>query len=276
MVLILWITYFVDSHVLVNFYYRHDMLVMISGGSGITPFISIIRELLFISSTLKCKTPKIMLITVFKNSSHLSILDLILPTSGTPSNSCNLDLAIEAYVTREKGQSKDKLQIPRTVLFQPNASDAPISPTLGPNSWLWLAAIISSSFIIFLVLLGVFTQYVVYPIDQNTNNLYSYTKKGSMNMLFICFSIMIATSGAFLWNKKQNAKEAKQIQDMEESATSRSSNSSFDQDDVEMESLPLQSTIKSINVHYGQRPNLKSKQSSNILEANFASKFSKN
>ncbi|XP_011092755.1 ferric reduction oxidase 2 isoform X2 [Sesamum indicum] len=236
---------------------RHDVLVMISGGSGITPFISIIRELLFISSTLKCKTPRIMLISVFKNSSHLSILDLILPTSGTPSNSGNLDLQIEAYVTREKGQSKDKLQSPRTIWFKPDASDAPISPTLGPNSWLWLAAIISSSFIIYLVLLGVFTQYVVYPIDQNTNKLYSYTKKGSMNMLFICFSIMIAASAAFLWNKKQNAKEAKQIQDMEESVTSRSSNSSFHHDDVEMESLPLQSTIKSINVHYGQRPNLK-------------------
>ncbi|KAL0464829.1 UNVERIFIED_CONTAM: Ferric reduction oxidase 2 [Sesamum latifolium] len=236
---------------------RHDVLVMISGGSGITPFISIIRELLFISSTVKCKTPRIKLISVFKNSSHLSILDLILPTSGTPSNSGNLDLQIEAYVTREKGQSKDKLQSPRTVWFKPDASDAPISPTLGPNSWLWLAAIISSSFITYLVLLGVFTQYVVYPIDQNTNKLYSYTKKGSMNMLFICFSIMIAASAAFLWNKKQNAEEAKQIQDMEESVTSRSSNSSFDHDDVEMESLPLQSTIKSINVHYGQRPNLK-------------------
>ncbi|KAL0397922.1 UNVERIFIED_CONTAM: Ferric reduction oxidase 2 [Sesamum calycinum] len=199
---------------------RHDVLVMISGGSGITPFISIIRELLFISSTLKCKAPRIMLISVFKNSSHLSILDLILPTSGAPSNSGNLDLQIEAYVTREKGQSKDKLQNPRTIWFKPDASDSPISPALGPNSWLWLAAIISSSFIIYLVLLGVFTH------------------------------------AAFLWNKKQNAKEAKQIQDMEESVTSRSSNSSIDHD-VEMESLPLQSTIKSINIHYGQRPNLK-------------------
>ncbi|KAK6140622.1 hypothetical protein DH2020_025622 [Rehmannia glutinosa] len=236
---------------------RHDMVVMISGGSGITPFISIIKELIFIGSTLKCKTPKIILITVFKNSSNLSILDLILPISGTPSNSCNLDVQIEAYVTREKGHPKDKLLAPRAVWFKPSPSDKPISPTLGPNSWLWLAAIISSSFIIYLVLLGIFTQYVVYPIDQNTNKLYSYTKKGSMNMLFICFSIVIAASGAFLWNKKQNAKEAKQIQDSEESVNSRSSNSSFGPDDIEMESLPLQSTIKSINVHYGQRPNLK-------------------
>ncbi|KAL3829688.1 hypothetical protein ACJIZ3_018490 [Penstemon smallii] len=231
---------------------RHEKLVMISGGSGIAPFISIIRELIYITCTLKCETPKITLISVFKNSSHLSILDLILPISNTPSNSCNLDLQIEAYVTREKMHPKDKIESPRTILFKPNSDDVPISPTLGPNSWLSLAAIISSSFIIFLVLLGIFTQFVVYPIDQNTSKLYSYTKKGSMNMLFICFSIVVASSAAFLWNKKQNAKEAK-IQVLEESMTSESSNSS-NGEDIEMESLPIESIIKSVNVHYGQRP----------------------
>ncbi|KAH6829994.1 hypothetical protein C2S53_000309 [Perilla frutescens var. hirtella] len=228
----------------------HEMLVLISGGSGITPLISIIRELIYINSTMKCKTPKIMLIATFKNSSNLSILDLITPSDSNIS--CNLDLQIEAYVTRERGESKDKIPKPRTVWFKPDQSDVPISPTLGPNSWLWLAAIISSSFAIYLVLLGVFTQYVVYPIDQNTNMLYSYTRKASASMLFICFSIVVAASTAFLWNKKRNAAEAKQIQDMADL-----SNSSFEQDDVEMESLPLQSVIKSFNVHYGHRPNLK-------------------
>ncbi|XP_057780591.1 ferric reduction oxidase 2-like isoform X3 [Salvia miltiorrhiza] len=236
---------------------RHDTLVMISGGSGITPFISIIRELIFINSTLKCKTPKIMLISSFKNSSHLSILDLILPTSST-SNSCKLDLQVEAYVTREKGQLKEQIPKHRTIWFKPESCDIPISPTLGPNSWLCLAAIISSSFAIYLVLFGFFTQYVVYPVDQNINVFFSYTKKGSASMLFLCFSMVVAASTAFLWNKKCNADEAKQVQDMDESGSSGStSNSSFDQDDVEMESLPLQSMIKSVNVHYGQRPNLK-------------------
>ncbi|KAL0309256.1 UNVERIFIED_CONTAM: Ferric reduction oxidase 2 [Sesamum radiatum] len=230
---------------------RHDMLVMISGGSGITPFISIIRELIFIRSTLKCKTPKIKLISVFKNFSNLSILDLILPTSSYSPNSGNLDLQIEAYVTRENGNHKGKFEPSRTICFKPNASDEPISPALGPNSWLWLGAIISSSFTIFLVLLGLFTQYIVYPVDQNTYKLYSYTKKASVNMLIICFSIVIAASGAFLWNKKQSAKEAKQLEHTEESTTIKSS------EDVELEILPLESVTKSINVHYGHRPNLK-------------------
>ncbi|XP_051126817.1 ferric reduction oxidase 2-like isoform X2 [Andrographis paniculata] len=229
---------------------RHDVLVMISGGSGIAPFISIIRELMFINSTLKCKTPKMMLVSVFKNSCHLSMLDLILPISGAPSK---LELQIEAYITREKGYPMDMGKT-QTVLFKPNPSNAPISPTLGPNSWLWLAAIISSSFLIFLVLAGVYTQYVVYPIDKNTSKVYSNSKKGAMNMMIIYFSIVIAASGAFLWNKKQNAKEAKQILNMENRS---SSNSLFGGEDIEMETLPvLQSTIKSMNVHYGQRPDL--------------------
>ncbi|XP_073123192.1 ferric reduction oxidase 2-like [Henckelia pumila] len=236
---------------------RHDMLVLISGGSGITPFFSIIRELIFISSTQKCKIPKVTLISVFKNSSNLSVLELIIPVSTKSAKySCNLELQIEAYVTREKGHPKDKLKPPRTISFKPNPSDAPISPTLGPHSWLWLAAIISSSFIIFLVLLGVFTQYAIYPIDQNTNVIYSYTKKGLMNMLFICFSIVITASFAFLWNKKRNAMEAQQIQDMEEHMAGKTSTSLFEQDDIELESLPLQSIIKSTNVHYGRRPDL--------------------
>lgn len=235
---------------------RHDMLVLISGGSGITPFFSIIRELIFFSSTQKCKIPKVTLISVFKNSSNLSLLELIIPSSTKSAHSCNLELQIEAYVTREKGYPKDKLKPPRTIFFKPNPSDAPISPTLGPHSWLWLAAIISSSFIIFLVLLGVFTQYAIYPVDQNTNMLYSYTKKGLLNMLFICFSIVVTASFAFLWNKKRNAMEAQQIKDIEKPIASKTTTSSFDQDDIELESLPLQSIIKSTNVHYGRRPDL--------------------
>ncbi|KAL3624435.1 hypothetical protein CASFOL_031103 [Castilleja foliolosa] len=229
---------------------RHDMLVMICGGSGIAPFISIIKELIFINSTQNCKISKIKLISVFKTSSYLSMLDLVPPTS--QSNSCNLDLQIEAHITREKAQPKDKSQPIRTIQFNSNPSDVPIFPTLGPNSWLWLCTIISSSFVIFLVLLGLYNQYIVYPIDRNTNVLYSYTKKGLMNIFLICFSIVVASSGVFLWNKKSNAKVDKPIQEGEKLA-----NTHKPLDDVELESFPLQSIIKSFNVHYGQRPNLK-------------------
>ncbi|KAG6400446.1 hypothetical protein SASPL_137277 [Salvia splendens] len=93
---------------------RHDLLVMVSGGSGVTPFISIIRDLIHTAETLKHPTPQILLVA------DLTMLDLILPVSGAPPHLSNLNLPIEAYVTRQKQpppQVNDKS--PRTVGFNP-------------------------------------------------------------------------------------------------------------------------------------------------------------
>ncbi|XP_016480821.2 ferric reduction oxidase 2-like [Nicotiana tabacum] len=237
---------------------RHDLLVMVSGGSGITPFISIIRELIHTSESQKCKTPEILLICVFKNSQDLTMLDLLLPSSGAPSETSKLGLQIEAYVTREKQLiiTEDKKNL-RSIWFKPNPSDHPITPILGQNNWLWLGAIISSSFIIFLISLGALDKYYIYPIDKNTNEIYSYPVKDVLNMLLICISIVITSSAAFLWNKKHTGVEANQIQNMEGATPMASPNSWFYNADREMESLPQQSLLQSTNLHYGERPDLK-------------------
>ncbi|KAJ4966284.1 hypothetical protein NE237_018133 [Protea cynaroides] len=183
---------------------RHDMLVMECGGSGITPFVSIIREFIF-KTTLRFKSPRVLLVCSFKNSSSLTMLDLLLPMSNTPSNILSLQLQIEAYVTREEEPISDKDQL-KTLCFKPI-----------PNSWLWLGLIISSSFIIFFIFLGLLTRYYIYPIDQN-NNIYPYSSRALLNMLLLCICIAITDSAALLWNKKQRALEVKQIQN-EDSVT---------------------------------------------------------
>ncbi|KAL8119048.1 ferric reduction oxidase 2-like [Apium graveolens] len=237
---------------------RHDTLVMVSGGSGITPFISIFRELVFLSETLKCKTPQILLISSFRNSSDLTLLDLLLPISGMPSNFSKLQLQIEAYVTREKQSSttnhKDNV---RSLWFKPHPSDSTVTPILGQNSWLWLGTIIASSFILFLILLGTLYRFYIYPIDHNTNKIYSYSAKATMAMLLMCTSIAITASGSFLWNKNHNAMETKQVQNMEGTTPMASPDSRFYNADRELESLPQQSLGQSTNVHYGERPDLK-------------------
>lgn len=145
---------------------RHDMLVIVSGGSGITPFISIIRELIYIAGSTSCKIPKVLLVATFKKSADLAMLDLLLPLSGTTYDILRLQLQIEAYVTREKEPLKDKLL--KTLWLKPNASERPVSVVLGQNNWLWLGAIITSSFIMFLLLIGILNRYYIYPADHNT------------------------------------------------------------------------------------------------------------
>ncbi|KAG6402683.1 hypothetical protein SASPL_134885 [Salvia splendens] len=226
---------------------RHDLLVMVSGGSGVTPFISIIRDLIHTSETLKTPTPQILLVAAFKNSADLTMLGLILPISGAPPHLSNLNLQIEAYVTRQNQpppppQENDKS--PRTVGFNPSPTDPPLAATLGNcNSWLWLAAVIASSFITYLVSIGILTRCFIYPIDRNSNRVYSTAARAAIHVAFICAAVVAGATAGFVWNKARVGKETTQIRNM---AAER-----------EMESLPQLSLAESINVYYGERPDLK-------------------
>ena len=232
---------------------------MVSGGSGITPFVSIIRELIYQSTTLRYRTPKVILICAFKDSSCLSMLDLILQSSGTHCDISNIQLQIEAYITREKKLKSNSPIHLQYIRFNPNSTDAPISAMLGPNSWLWLGAIISCSFIIFLILIWIITRYYIFPIDNNSNKIFSYPLRSFINIVVICVSIATVASAAILWNKKQIAKEAKKIQNLEGSSSSSASTELICDVYRELESLPGQSLAQATNVHYGVRPDLKSK-----------------
>uniref|UniRef100_A0A494G962 FAD-binding FR-type domain-containing protein n=2 Tax=Solanum lycopersicum TaxID=4081 RepID=A0A494G962_SOLLC len=231
-----------------------ECLVMISGGSGITPMISIFRELIY-RSTLQpnTKLPKVILITSFKNTSDLTMLDLLLPITTAPFDISNLECKIEAYITRENEpqQHESKQQL---LVFKQNPKDSPISAALGKSSWLWLGAIITSSFFMFLLLLGLVTRYSIYPIERD-GKLYHYSAKIIWDMFLACASIFIVTSVIFMWQKRENEIEGKQIQNVEIPTNSPVGN--LCGIERELESLPHQSIVQATKVHYGTRPDLK-------------------
>ncbi|XVE77177.1 hypothetical protein DITRI_Ditri13aG0040900 [Diplodiscus trichospermus] len=199
-----------------NHFLRHDTLVMVSGGSGITPFISIIRELMFWSKTSECKTPDVILIAAFKSSADLTMLDLLLPMTSSQSELSNLQLQIRAYVTRENEPAINNST--RSIWFRPHPTDTPMAAILGPSSWLWLTV---------------------------------------LTLLAICVSIAATASAAVFWNKRQYAKEAKQIENMEGQTSEGSPFLRPYNVDRELESLPQQSIAEATKIHYGERPDLK-------------------
>ncbi|KZV27564.1 ferric reduction oxidase 4 [Dorcoceras hygrometricum] len=235
----------------------HEALVMICGGSGIAPFISIIREIIHKTTEHDKKAPKILLVPVFKNTTDLSMLDLLLPLSGTPLDLSNLQLHIEAYVTRETERSIEdgKKQI-QTKLFKPIPFDSPVSPVLGKNSWLCLAVIISSSFVLFLVTLGLVTRYHIYPVERRGEN-YHYSFKILWDIFLVCACIFASASVVFLWQKRKISAERKQIQNFDFVTPTTSPGSWLCGGDRELESLPHQSLVESTKVHFGARPDLK-------------------
>ncbi|XP_062120349.1 ferric reduction oxidase 4-like isoform X2 [Humulus lupulus] len=241
---------------------RHEALIMVSGGSGITPFISIIREIMFQSTIPNSHVPRVVLVCAFKTSADLAMLDLLLPISGSHAEQISqIELQIEAYVTQENEQPTLEAQKTiQTAFFKPNPVDLPISATLGPNSWLWLGAIISSSFVLFLLVLGLVTRYYIYPVD-NSGGFYHYSYRCLWDMFSVCACICLASSVAFVLSKSCNGglMGTKQIQNVE-MATPTSSPAAWcyaGGDYREVESLPIQSLAQAMKVHFGARPDLK-------------------
>lgn len=234
---------------------------MFSGGSGITPFISVVRELLHMASDPSNKTPQIILIPAFKKSVDLGILDLLLPVTGTSHDISRIRLQIQAYVTQESRPTAEDQKVYQTIWFKPSPLDAPISAILGVNSWLWLWGIILGSSVVFLTLVAIITQFYIYPIDHNTNVIYSYSARSTFNMLSICISVVITVVIAFYWNKKGNLTETRQVQmtDVPTPMTSPGISSWYYNADCELESLPNKSFAGSTKVSYGERPDFKSK-----------------
>ncbi|KAG9455476.1 hypothetical protein H6P81_008380 [Aristolochia fimbriata] len=281
---------------------RYERLVLVSGGSGITPFISIIRELIFLSSTdPNLKTPKIQLVCMFRNSEQLTMIDLLLPDQNCTDSghdminimSGRLQLQIDAYLTREEGPNNnipntntststgggaansDHIDhddhettqlLMKTLWFKPKASALPVSPILGPNSWLCLAAIISTSFLIFLLLLAILSRFLIHPIeDANRHFFISSFLRSLVNIFLICVSIAVPSTSVVLWNNKMMMRAKQPIENNEEdiiiSPTSTShASSSNNVINRELESgLPHhQSLIRQIvQVHFKARPDLK-------------------
>ncbi|KAL6127678.1 hypothetical protein ACLB2K_071041 [Fragaria x ananassa] len=233
---------------------RHKALVMISGGSGITPMISIIREIIFQSTKPDSHVLPVRLICAFKNSADLAILQLLLPISVTPFNFTKLQLQIEAYVTRETQQQPPSHphKLLQTLWFKPDPLDSPITLVLGQNTWLWLGAIISSSFFLFLFVLGIVNHFYIYPIDHNTGEHYHVSFICLWYMFLVGASIFIVSSAIFIWCKKQNA--------IEEGKRNQSAKLSTPATDIELQSSPHnhESLIaQATQVQYGTRPDLK-------------------
>ncbi|XP_031483417.1 ferric reduction oxidase 2-like [Nymphaea colorata] len=234
---------------------RYDTLVMVSGGAGITPFISIIRHLISRNDAPK-EPARLLLICAFRNARDLAMLDLLLPASTSSSDLCPLQLQIEAFVTREQGRPESQALL-QTVCFKPTPGDMPISWTLGPNHWLWLGTLISSSFLLFLVLVGCFTRFHTYPREHGTKYVYPVWLKGLFVMFFMCLSVVVVGVAVILWNKRKEPMVDRQVRSMEMEAPTANRSSWLYDDGRELASWPNQCSVENVQVHYGARPDFK-------------------
>ncbi|CAO2826413.1 unnamed protein product [Amaranthus hypochondriacus] len=227
---------------------RYDNLLLIAGGIGITPILSILQEIASAKGDLRNKTPsQIQLIYVTKKSQDISLLKPIshLVLTNQISEFCHLKLRV--FVTQEeKGSSSLRelmttFTINRTILFDKKNSGytvgaANINPTL-------LCAIVGFSSVIFLLSLCVFNRYITTPDKKSS-------KPGSpssvVDLFLLCSFLIAVASGALLAMvfRTRNAREVLLT--------------GWDDGDEDMKLSTMEgastTTIEEHEIHYGARP----------------------
>lgn len=186
-----------------NYFLRYDSLLLIAGGSGVTPFLSILQEIM--SQQLN-STPRVLLIIVVKKREDLSMLNLISPTllhqSGLQSEGF---LKVEAFVTQEEAPDYES-PLPnyelKAVQFETKGINSTIPALLGTESKLWRASLILITFVVFLVLLGLLNSLFVYPKDHNSYNIYPSWERRLFINLALVMGICITVSAMAIWKWK--------------------------------------------------------------------------
>nr|XP_023900422.1 ferric reduction oxidase 8, mitochondrial [Quercus suber]POE50795.1 ferric reduction oxidase 8, mitochondrial [Quercus suber] len=153
---------------------RYDSVVLVAGGIGITPFLSILQEIASAQSSSRYRLPtRMQLIFVVKKSHDIFLLNSISSVLQNQSTE-RWHLKVKVYVTQEKVQDgltlrevlTDSSQV-QTVHFSTECSNY---ATYGLESSLCIAALAGFASIVFLVLLICFNHIFV-PSQKKTSNL---------------------------------------------------------------------------------------------------------
>lgn len=228
---------------------RYDNLLLIAGGIGITPILSILQEIASAKVDFRNRSPsQIQLIYVTKNSQDISLLSPISYLALTQSSEfCNLKLKV--FVTQEKkGGSSLREQLSsfsarRTILFDMKSSNYTIgSGNINP---LWIGAITVFSSAIFLLSLCFFNQFIFSPKKKSSK---PKSSSSVVDLFLLCsFLIALACSAlvAMALTRRNSRKEHKMP------TTLHDGNEIMKLSAVEGAST---TTLEEHEIHYGARP----------------------
>ena len=162
---------------------RYKNLILVAGGVGVTPYLAILRDLLKRHENAEEGLPtNVQLIWCVRRSPELATLRAIQPNKiysnyGCEDSKPRLAIDVNAYITGEPEQPKDhittsaiKPEVYSSANFEEHSGSATSSikpmAALSSNDNLWVLAVILASVAGFVLVTGLFHQYVFNPNDK--------------------------------------------------------------------------------------------------------------
>ncbi|GLT75699.1 hypothetical protein SLA2020_474020 [Shorea laevis] len=155
------------------YYLKYSKLILVAGGSGISPFLAILSDILNrIKYEKPCFTRNVLLVWAVRNSGEVSLLSTVDMESICPSYSDKLTIEIEIYATRESEPLLEEGKAERGVLrcggsvgWIQGGQGGAMSLLCGTGSKVWCGVYVIISSIGFVVIWGLLEKYYMVPLD---------------------------------------------------------------------------------------------------------------
>ncbi|EFJ22870.1 hypothetical protein SELMODRAFT_416159 [Selaginella moellendorffii] len=246
---------------------RYQVLVFIAGGSGISPFLSMLKDILYSIQAKSLTPPKdIILVYTVKTSDELHILNSITPALICPEFAHALNIKVQAYVTREQAADLEQnnagpkeIQLlkapsirkggpvlihaepsPKSVTRYAAQQLRAISPPLAGRGVVE-AAVIFASFFGFMFLAGIIGRFWIYRHYTSKDKDFDRSLGAFLAFLESLFGVIIA--GAAIAYVANSVRRKKQWTPSPTTMTNVGS---------------PEESLKPVSVHYGHRPDFAS------------------
>ncbi|KAI7727610.1 hypothetical protein M8C21_012990 [Ambrosia artemisiifolia] len=226
-----------------EFLSKYDSLLLVAGGIGVTPFLSILQE---ISSARRNSFPtKIQLVYIMKKSNSISILNSVLPLL-TSKNTNEFNLKLKIYVTQETQSGTTLSEMIRefsqvqTVNFETGSTS--YSPN-GNGSSVTKAAIIGFTSFLFFVLLVTFSHIFLPQPKKASLKEKNASSLVDLIVIFAFFLSIIISIVVFSILRSKSLRKQNQLME-------------FKHKGKEMQANSLQSdrNLDDHELHFGARP----------------------
>ncbi|CAN4085982.1 unnamed protein product [Withania somnifera] len=221
---------------------RYDRLLLVAGGIGVTPFLSILQEIASTKSNKNVLPVKIQLVYIIKDSQGICLLDPVLRHVFDAELSY---LELKVFVTHEHQSNRSLQEVLNEVSKIQNihfANKHPGYALYGLENLQWMSVLLFVTSVVFLAFLVISNHVFIKPDKKSSEQK---TATSVVDILLICsfaLALISSTLVATIWRWKRireeipafSVKESKAMKPIE-------ANRDFDQHEI----------------HYGARPNFK-------------------
>ncbi|XP_048128932.1 ferric reduction oxidase 7, chloroplastic-like [Rhodamnia argentea] len=235
----------------IPYHLTYENLILVAGGSGISPFLAVLSDILHLTNQGKPCLPKnVLVIWAIRKSNELHLLSTLDAESICPNFRDKLDLEVRVYVTRESGPSLEEGNIDEGISTSVStlSRGSGMSVLVGTGNRLWAGAYVISSIVGFAVSMALLDIFYINPL-----NIVSWWYKGLLLVGCMIGSVIIFGGPViYLWHRwEKRAIAVEEAEDGEKDDESQqSAHFNTRQDDV----VPKDRGV-SRTTHYGARPN---------------------